>query len=214
MARNFSRVPDPAFGFLAGDLGLRTWPGIWPAEEQLQQPLLHRPAALAAPVPLLVLHQVHRQLHQVPDHGLHVPAHVAHFGELGGLDLQEGRLGQFGQPPGDLGLAHPGGADHDDVLGRDFVPQGLGHLLAAPAVAQGDGHRSLGILLAHDIFIQFGHDLPGGEMVPGAPEGFQQFHVYRSFYEAVSLQPNLLGSRVGTAHHYPYNSSMTISLLV
>jgi hypothetical protein len=140
-------------------------------EQQFQQALLHGFGGLGLDlVPFFGLHQVHRQLRQVPDHGLHVPADVTHFGELGGLDLQEGRLGQLGQSPGDLGLAHPGGADHDDVLGGDFVPQGLGDLLTAPAVAQGDGHRLLGVLLPDDIFVQLRHDLPGGEGIPGGGE--------------------------------------------
>jgi len=62
----------------------------------------------------------------------------------------------------DLGLAHAGGADHQDVLGRDFGAQLLVHLLAAPAVAQGDGHGPLGGLLAHDVAVQFGDDVLGG----------------------------------------------------
>ena len=162
--------------------GLSSAPGPEPGQQQIQQALLHHFVGLGLDlVPLFGLHQVDGQLHQVPDHGLHVPAHVAHFGELGGLDLEKGRLGQLGQPPGDLGLAHPGGADHDDVLGGDFVPQGLGDLLAPPAVAQGDGHRPLGVLLPDDIFIQLRHDLPGGQVIPGTRERLEQFHGYQSF---------------------------------
>jgi hypothetical protein len=61
-----------------------------------------------------------RHVDQVADDGIHVLAHVADLGELGGLDLDEGRVGQPGQAARNLGLADTGGADHQDVLGRDF----------------------------------------------------------------------------------------------
>ncbi len=100
--------------------------------------------------------------HQVADDGVHVLAHIAHLGELGGLDLDEGRIGQACQAPRDFGLAHARGADHEDVLGRDFVAQGLLHLLAAPAVAQRNGHGPLGLGLADDVAVQLGNDFLGG----------------------------------------------------
>ncbi len=100
-------------------------------------------------------------LDQVAHDGVHVAAHITDLGELGGLDLDEGRVGQAGQAAGDLGLAHAGGADHQDVLGDDFVAQGLGHLLAAPAVAQRHGHRPLGLVLADDVLVQFRDDFLG-----------------------------------------------------
>jgi hypothetical protein len=70
---------------------------------------------------------------------------------------------QLGQPTRDLGLAHAGGADEHDVLGRDLVAHGARHLLPAPAVAQGHGHRALGRALAHDVAIQFLDDGARGE---------------------------------------------------
>jgi len=126
--------------------------------------------------PLFSPHHGHGQLRQVPHHGLHIPAHVAHFGELGGLDFEKRRLGQLGQPPGDFGFAHPGGADHDDVFGSDFVPEVLRDLLAPPAVPEGNGHGFLGILLADDEFVQLRHDLFGSEMVPRTGEQFTFQH--------------------------------------
>src|SRR5262249_38141533 len=63
-----------------------------------------------------------------------------------------------GQPARDLGFADTGGADHDDVLGRNFVAQIFGHVLAAPTVAQGDGHRALGGTLPDDIAIELFDD--------------------------------------------------------
>ena len=62
---------------------------------------------------------------QVADDGVDVAADIADFGELGGLDLDEGRIGQLGQAARDLGLADAGRADHQDVLRRDLVAQRL-----------------------------------------------------------------------------------------
>src|SRR5690606_1104078 len=98
-------------------------------------------------------------LDQVADDGVDVAAHVAHFGELGGFDLDEGRVGQLGQAARDLGLADTGGPDHEDVLGNDLVAQGGGHLLAAPAIAQRHGDGTLGAVLADDVLVEFGDDL-------------------------------------------------------
>jgi len=41
------------------------------------------------------------------------------------------------------------------------ISQLLVHLLAPPAVAQGDGHGALGIVLADDVVVQLGNNLPG-----------------------------------------------------
>jgi hypothetical protein len=74
----------------------------------------------------LVAHHRNRQLHQVADHRLDVAADVADLGELRGFDLDEGRLGQTRQPARDLGLAHPGGPDHQDVLRATSSARSLG----------------------------------------------------------------------------------------
>ena len=87
---------------------------------------------------------------------------VADFGELGRFDLDEGRIGQPRQTAGDFGLADAGRADHQDVLGRDFLTQRFGHLRPSPAVAQRNGDRLLGVLLADDVLVQFGHDFRRG----------------------------------------------------
>ena len=63
---------------------------------------------------------------QVADDGVDVLADVADLGELGRLDLDEGRVGQPRQAARDLGLAHAGGPDHQDVLRRDLAAQRLG----------------------------------------------------------------------------------------
>ena len=101
---------------------------------------------------------------QVADDGVDVAPHIAHFRELGRFDLDERRFGQLGQAARDFRLADARGADHEDVLGRDFMAQGLGHLLAAPAVAQGDGDGALGLGLAHHVFVEFGDDFRRGHV--------------------------------------------------
>lgn len=68
----------------------------------------------------LLQHELVARLRQVADDGVHVPAHVPHLGELGGLHLHEGGPGEAGEAAGDLGLSHPRGPDHEDVLGGDL----------------------------------------------------------------------------------------------
>ena len=102
-------------------------------------------------------------LHEIADDLLHVAAHIAHFGEAGGLDLQERRAGQGGQTAGDLGLADAGGADHEDVLGHHLLAQRAFQLLAPPAVAQSDGDGLFGFVLADDVPVETGDDFAGGQ---------------------------------------------------
>src|SRR5687768_3126257 len=61
--------------------------------------------------------------------------------------LDEGRICQLCQPPGDLCLAATRGSTHEDVLGHHLLPHGGGQLVAAPAVAESDGDRTLRIAL-------------------------------------------------------------------
>ncbi len=103
----------------------------------------------------LLTQHVYSKIDQVADDGFDVLADVTHLGELGGLDLDKGRVGQLGQAPGDLGLADAGGADHQDVLGCDFIAQIFTDLHPAPAVTHGDGNGALGVRLADDMLVQF-----------------------------------------------------------
>ncbi len=133
-------------------------------QENVEKPLLgvFARARLGAFTLFLAQHG-HGGLGQIAHHGIHVAPHVANLGELGGLDLDEGRVGQLGQAPRDLGLAHAGGADEHDVLGRDLVAHGARYLLPAPAIAQGHRHGALGRALAHDVAIQLLDDGARGE---------------------------------------------------
>ena len=93
---------------------------------------------------------------------------VADLGELGRLDLDERRAGEPRQPARDLGLPDAGGADQDDVVGRDLVPDVVGRLGAAPAVPQRDGDGLLGGVLPDDVAVELGDDLPRRQLLePG-----------------------------------------------
>src|SRR6267378_3649314 len=111
----------------------------------------------------LGLHHVDAQLREVADHRLDIATHITDLGVLGGFDLDERRLSKLGEPPRDLGFTDAGGADHDDVLWRDLVAQLGRQVLAPPPVAQGDGHRALGLALADDVAIELRDDLGRGQ---------------------------------------------------
>ena len=76
-----------------------------------------------------------RDFDEVADDLLDVAADIADLGELGRLDLDERRAGEFCEPPRDLGLADTGRPDHQYVLGQYFVAQVAGELQPPPAVA-------------------------------------------------------------------------------
>ncbi len=144
-------------GFLAEAAGPCRWQqGV---EDALFGGIL---GAVAHTDDFLLTQHLQSSVGQVADDGFHIAAHIAHFSELGGFDLEERGIGQLGQAPGDLGLAHAGGADHQDVLGRHFGAQLGRELHTAPAVAQGDGHGALGVVLADDVTVELVDDLAGG----------------------------------------------------
>src|ERR1035441_5100967 len=99
-----------------------------------------------------------RHIGQFLDDGIDLAADVADLGEFGCLDLHERRLCQACQAARDLGLADAGRTDHEDVLGRDLLPQRFVHLHAPPAVTQCDGHRALGRGLTDDVLVEFLND--------------------------------------------------------
>lgn len=111
----------------------------------------------------LLAHQADGDLDQVADDLLDVAADIADLSELGRLDLDERRTGKARQAARYLGLADAGWADHQDVLRHHLFTHLAFELLAAPAVAQGDGHGALGVLLADDEAIEFRNDFAGRE---------------------------------------------------
>src|SRR5262249_54556800 len=103
-------------------------------------------------------------LEQVAHDLLDVAPDIADLGELGGLDLDERRAGELGQAAGNLGLAHAGRADHQDVLGQDLLAQLLVELEPPPAVARRARPRALGVAVADDEAVEFRDDFAGGEV--------------------------------------------------
>ena len=177
--RSFSRVREPGSPASSGSLpmlnpmllrgrarlarrDLRRHRG----QQQVEQALFGVQLGLVGDVfQLLFAHHVDGDLDQVADHRLDVAAHVADLGELRGLDLHEGRVGELRQAAGDLGLADAGGPHHDDVLGDDLFRQLGRQLLAAHAIAQGDGDGALGLVLSDDVLVEFAHNLARREFV-------------------------------------------------
>ena len=150
MRRNFSRVSWLAFSPTSAD----------------EHALLGRQLGLGRHLAAqLLARHVDGDLDQVAHDLLDVAADIADLGELGGLDLEERRLGELGQPAGDLGLADAGGADHQDVLRQHLLAHAVVELLAPPAVAQRDGDRALGVVLADDVAVELGDDFARREAV-------------------------------------------------
>ncbi len=75
--------------------------------------------------------------------------------------LMKGAPASLAQPPRDLGLADAGRADHQDVLRQHLFAQLVVELQAAPAVAQRDRDRALGVGLADDEAVELGDDFAG-----------------------------------------------------
>ncbi|MCY1512478.1 hypothetical protein D9M68_469390 [compost metagenome] len=109
----------------------------------------------------LLAEHLDRGIGEIADDGFHVAADIADLGELGRFHLDERRIRQARQAAGDLGLADAGRADHQDVLRRHLGAQLGRQLHAPPAVAQGDGHGALGVVLADDVAVEFVNDLAG-----------------------------------------------------
>ena len=104
-----------------------------------------------------------RELDEVAHHALDVTADVSDLRELGGLDLDERRLGQLGEPTGDFGFAASGGPHQDDVFRGDLVAQLFVDAPTPPAVAQRDGDRALGVVLPDDEPVKLGDHFSGGK---------------------------------------------------
>src|SRR5262249_35132688 len=142
------------------------------ADEGVEHALLGQDFGLGLDLPSeLLARHVEGYLDEIAHDLLDVAADIADLGELRRLDLDERRLRQLGEPAGDLGLADAGRADHQDVLRQHLLAQLLRQLLAAPAVAERDGHRALGVMLSDDETVEFGHDLARAEARAGGLAG-------------------------------------------
>ena len=152
--------------FARSDRGLLEFPVLAHAgQERIEDAFLGGHTCGRSHLPGRVLTRLlDRDLDQVTDDAVDIFANIAHLGELGRLHLDKRRPGQPRQAPRDLGLAHAGGADHEDVLGRDLLAQRALDLHASPAVAQRNGAGALGCILADDMLVEFEYDLLGGHL--------------------------------------------------
>ena len=95
-------------------------------------------------------HERDADLDQIAHDLFDIAADIADLGKFGGLDLQERRAGEPGQPAGNLGLADAGRADHQNVFRQHFLAQFVVELQPPPAVAQRNRDCTLGVALADD----------------------------------------------------------------
>ena len=104
-------------------------------------------------------------VYQVPDQVFHVAAHVAGFAEFGGIPLDERDPDLLGNELDQVGLAHAGGADEDDVVldgahpGFRVPPQFQGMADAVEMGADLGGQDTLGQILLDDVLVQIGFQL-------------------------------------------------------
>ncbi len=114
---------------------------------------------------LLFAHHFDGDLDQVANHGFDIAANIADFRELRSFDLEERGIGELGETAGNFGFAHARGTDHNYVLGNDLFGHFGAKLLAAHAIAQGDGDGALGVFLPDDVFVEFCDDFARGQLV-------------------------------------------------
>ena len=119
------------------------------------------PARLMRHVPLCVTNEADASFEQVADDLVYVAADITDLGELGGFDLDEWSAGELCESPRDFGLANAGRPDHQDILGQNLLAHFIIELLAAPAIAQGDGDRALGVALTDNVTVELRHDFAG-----------------------------------------------------
>ena len=130
-------------------------------QQHIEEPLFRILSCLDAHfLEALPAHHVDAELDEVADHRFDVAADVPHFGELRGLHLHEGRLGQAREAPRDFGFADTGRPDHQDVFRCDFLGKLRRQLLTPHAIAESDCHGALGGGLADHVLVELGDDLP------------------------------------------------------
>ena len=129
------------------------------ADQRVEHALLGRLRGAGLDVLALALaRQRDGDLDEVAHDLLDVAADITDLGELRRLDLEERRAGELGEAARNLGLADAGRPDHQDVLRQHLLAQLVVELQPAPAVAQRDRDRALGVGLADDEAVELGDD--------------------------------------------------------
>ena len=109
----------------------------------------------------------HGGIGQIANNRIHFLTDVAHFGEFGRFNFDERRIRQLSQTTGDFSFTDTGRADHQDIFRGHFMAQLFVELHATPAVTQSNRHRTLGVVLADDVLIQFADDFAWGHFRHG-----------------------------------------------
>ena len=188
-----------AEAFLGGGAGIGT-------HQRLQHALLGLQCALArTSLRLLFARQRDGDFDEVAHDLLDVAADIADLGEFRRLHLEERRAGELGQPARNLRLADAGRADHQDILRQHLLAQPLVELQPAPAVAQRDRDRALGVGLADDEAVELGDDFARGEVADGsvyqAPAGSTaEGQAFRNGDVAVGVNADVGGDVERAAH--------------
>ena len=91
---------------------------------------------------------------QLGDDGFHVFAHIARFGQRGGIGHGEGHIQLPRQRLHHVGFARTGRANHQHVgFVQLHAAVGFGLAQAFVVVIYGDGQRFFGIFLTDNVFV-------------------------------------------------------------
>ena len=127
------------------------------------------------------LHIVIGSLQQAQDDVLHILAHVAGLGQVGGIGHGKGHLEDAGQGLGQQRLAGTGGPEQQDVaLLHLHIARLLAGLDALVVVVDRDRQHLLGLVLADDVFVEDVLDLPGlGQFLHVRSQGLLNLQLFR-----------------------------------
>ena len=118
-------------------------------------------------------------LDQIAHDLLDVAADIADLGELGRFHLEERRPGELGKPASDFRLADAGRPDHQNVLRQHLFAQSVIELQPAPAIAQRNGDRALGVGLSDDEAVELGDDFARGKVTHASRTIWIAYHQKR-----------------------------------
>jgi hypothetical protein len=159
---SISRSSSSPFAQLLAELLARILAGVSPTSASSTRPRRrHRP--WPSPPRAALARHGDGAFDQVADDLFDVAPDIADLGELGGLDLDERRLGERASRRAISVLPTPVGPIIR-MFFRQTSSRRFFQLLAPPAVAQRDGDGALGVLLADDEAVEFGDDFAGAEI--------------------------------------------------
>src|SRR5260221_11496539 len=140
----------------------------------------------------LVMPHANRRVHEIAHNRIDIAADIADLRELGGLNFDEGRVGDLGQPARDFRFAYPSRPNHEDVLRRDLRLYLDGQREAAIAVTQRNSYRPLRLVLPNNIAVQ----------LPNNMLGSQVSHRTRLLSEPTLQTSSVHGCRVDAGHSF------------